>query len=175
MSLRALSTRASWRDQRAAPAAALEQPEPAGGGPPAAAGAELEKSQGALTDAIPTEVLGPYTAIVAIIVANASTTNKYEALRWWTYVISLVFIIVYQLAAYLRKPKATRPRKWPFVETLGALIAFAAWGLAMPGSPLTLRVTGSNFAIASAIIAIGGAAVLGLLSLPLNSKSSKAT
>jgi hypothetical protein len=177
MSLRALSTRATWRDTQAAPESAIE----AASAPPVVvdddespggSGAELQKAQGALTESIPTEVLGPYTALVAIIVANATSADTYAELRWWTFAVSLVFIVIYVMASYFRIPN--RKRKLPFAELLAALLAFAAWGLAMPGSPLTLSIHGSQFAIASAMIAIGGAALLGLLSLPLNSKAKKA-
>ena len=170
MSLRALSTRAVWRDS-AVPADETSG-EPIGGGEPEAGAAELQKAKGALTDAIPTEVLGPYTAIVAIIVANTSAVDTRAALRWWTYGVSLAFILVYVIASFLGDP--TKKRRLPWAEMFAALFAFAAWGLAMPGSPLTISVHTSDFAIASAMIAVGGAVVLGLFSVPMNAKSSKA-
>jgi hypothetical protein len=164
MSLRTLSTRATWRDTQAAPPGDITAA--------AAPGAQaLQTAQGALTDSIPTEVLGPYTAIVAIIVANATDKDTYSSLRWWIYSVSLAFIVAYVLISYLHTPAADRKRKLPFAELVAGLLAFAAWGLAMPGSPLTLTIHGAQFAIASAIIAIGGAAMLGLLTLPLNSKA----
>ena len=55
MSLRALSERAAWRDSDS-PGVATRAVE---GGLPATGAAELTKAEGALTAAIPTEVLGP--------------------------------------------------------------------------------------------------------------------
>jgi len=132
MSLRALSERATWRNTAApppAPAAAVApgEGEPEGGEVSAGSEAELQKAQGALTDSIPTEVLGPYTAIVAIVVANTTAKDSLAAVRWWTYVVSFVFIVAYIVAAYFRN--SNRPRKLPWVELLGALLAFAAWGV----------------------------------------------
>lgn len=172
-----LSARASWRDQIVVAHVQdtfTDFVYEVGVLPPTKPADELQKAQGALVDSIPTEVIAPYTAIVAIIAANASKSDTFAALRWWTFAISFAFIIAYITASYVRTPSANRSRKLPFVEILGALIAFAAWGLAMPESPLSLSVTGAKFAVTSALISIGGAAVLGLLSLPLNSKSNKA-
>ncbi len=171
MSLRALSARAEWRDKKAP--AVTARVEIVGSGRPPGDAAELTKAEGALTDAIPTEVLGPYTAIVAIIVANTSNLDPRTALRWWTYGVALVFIVVYIVTSYRRSP--SKRRQLPWVELMGALTAFAAWGLAMPGSPLTITVHASNFAIASATIAVGGATLLGVFSGPMNTKSSRAT
>jgi hypothetical protein len=170
VSLRALSARAEWRDTQVAVAAPLVEPE--GGELPAGPGGQLQKAEGALTDSIPVEVVGPYTAIVAIIVANTSTTDTLTALRWWTYGVAFAFIVAYIVVAYFRN--ADKKRVLPWIELIGALIAFGARGLARPGSPLTLNVHGRQFAIASALIAIGGAALLGLFSLPMNAKTKKA-
>lgn len=179
MSLQALSQRAVWRDTAPPlPPLGTTAGEPVGGGEPveatgpAVAAAQLQKATNALTTAIPTEVLGPYTAIVAIIVANSSRFDSLAALRWWTYGVSMAFIVVYEFVTYRRS--STTKRRLPWVELSGALIAFAAWALAMPGSPLTISVHAADFAIASAMIAIGGAALLGLISFPLNAKSTKA-
>jgi fucose 4-O-acetylase-like acetyltransferase len=135
-------------------------------GAPGTATTQLQKSEATLITAIPTEVLAPYTAIVAVIIGNATTSDRLTALRWTIYGVALAFIVVYEAATYLRSQKRTR--RLPWLETLVAAVAFAAWGLAMPGSPLTISMKASDFAIAAAIIAIGAAALLTLLSPPLN-------
>ena len=171
MSLRSLSARAVWRDTVAAPVPAAGEV-PLGGSRPAVPTTEQTKAVGALIDAIPTEVLAPYTAILAIIIANTSSPETRAALRWWTYAASLGFIIVFVVVSYLRS--SAKKRKLPWAELAAALVAFGAWGLAMPGSPLTISLHASDFAIASAMISIGGAALLGLLAVPINAKSTKA-
>jgi hypothetical protein len=46
-------------------------------------------------------------------------------------------------------------------------VAFAAWGLVMPQSPLAAELSGDNRVIWTAIITVVGVAVLGLLSRSL--------
>jgi hypothetical protein len=169
MSLRALSVRAAWRD--APQVAATTRVEPAVGGLPAGAG-EVQKMDGALTDAVPTEVLGPYTAAVAIIVANASAHDPLSALRWGTYAGALVLTLLYVIVAFRRDPK--RKRKLPWVEMTSAVFAAAAWGLAMPESPLSVSVHGSDLAVASGLIALGGGVLVGLFTGTMRTKSTKA-
>lgn len=169
MSLRALSERAAWRDSDS-PGVATRAVE---GGLPATGAAELTKAEGALTAAIPTEVLGPYTALVAIIVANSSSLDPRTALRWWTYGAALMLIVVYISVSF--RGNRTKKRQLPWLELMAALTAFAAWGLAMPGSPLSITVHASDFAIASAMIAVGGATLLGVFSAPMNAKTKPTT
>jgi hypothetical protein len=49
------------------------------------------------------------------------------------------------------------------VETISAALAFAAWGLVMPGSPLSIDTHGDDLTIATALISAAG--VLGLAAL----------
>lgn len=198
MSLRALSARAVERD---APAVA-PQPEGAAPGilfpeapivthatatltttPKGVSGARatvqtgtsgLSAAVGVLTDAIPTEILAPYTVLVAILTANTTASDPYAALRWWTYGVAVALVSVYLVATFTVSTKRAVGRKLPFAEMLAGSAALAAWGLAMPGSPLEISLTGKSFTIASAMVAVGGAFAISLLSPVLAKRSSKA-
>jgi hypothetical protein len=56
-----------------------------------------------------------------------------------------------------------------------ALIAASAWGLAMPGSALNTELSGNVAKITAASIAIGGSALLALVSMGLTKPSSTTT
>ncbi|MGH9091196.1 MAG: hypothetical protein ACRDZR_07460 [Acidimicrobiales bacterium] len=134
----------------------------------------ISAAVGVLTDAIPTEVLAPYTVLVAIFTANASTTDTYTALRWWTFGVAVALVSVYLVVTFAFTTGRGNGRAIPFAEMLAGTAALAAWGLAMPGSPLKISLTGKEFTIATAMVAVGGAFVITLLSPVLSKKSSKA-
>jgi hypothetical protein len=174
LSIRSLSYLAVQRDK-----AQPNQVAAGGGGAAAApdAGAAQIPQQFAdvLTSAIPTEPLTAYTAILGLIVGviDATKPHQYLPLRWWLYAGFLVLIVVAVGVTYAHKangpdgPRApAKTRVFPWVEGLAALIAGAAWGLAMPGSALNGQLTGNLRAITSAVIAIGGAAVLAVVFVP---------
>jgi hypothetical protein len=125
-----------------------------------------------LIHAIPGEVLAPYTALVAIIVSN-SANNTRESLRWALFAVSLA-LVGGTLALNFYRGRPAHGRRFPVIEVAAACVAFAAWGLAMPQSPLSMRVTGQDLTIAVAVISIGGAFLLGLLSPALAKPSAKA-
>jgi hypothetical protein len=115
-----------------------------------------------LIAAIPTEVLALYTGIVAVILTNSSE-DKHMMLRWILYAAGFLAISFWLVSDYLRKRATSRKkRKLPWVETFAALVAFGAWGLVMPGSPLGEELSQSNrniwYAIitAVALLALGG-------------------
>jgi hypothetical protein len=115
-----------------------------------------------LISSIPTEVLGPYTAIVGVIVStiDAGESNR-EFLRWVLYGVGLVAIIFWLGSVYLRG--ADKKRRFPVAETLAALFAFAGWGLVMPGSPLSLSLSGDDLTIWTAIITAAAVFLVGVL------------
>jgi hypothetical protein len=176
MSLRALSARAVQRDT---PAVVPPPPPPPpgaelqGGGAPGGAGVDLSSATGVLVDAIPGEVLAPYTALIGIIV-SASASKTHEPLRWWIFFVTLALIPTFLILNYYRGRPADRNRVLPFAETLAAMLAFAAWALVMPGSPLSLDISGDDLTIVTAILAIGGAFIVTLLVLSLSKKSKAA-
>jgi hypothetical protein len=164
MSVRALSSIAVQRDSAKA-----------GDGASATGGRDqsgLSSAGDALIHAIPSEVLAPYTALVGIIVSQVTPTDDRQGLRWWLFGVTLALVVLTLTVGFYRG-RQDGGRVFPLLEVTTASIAFAAWGLAMPGSPLSLRVTGDDLTIATAIIAIGGAFVIGLLSPTLAKPSRK--
>jgi len=123
-----------------------------------------EKGQ-TILDVIPTEVLGGYTAILAVIVA--SDAGAWKAGRWIMYgiaaaLVPLAILVISQRAARARGKKPVLP----IYEMIGATTAFGAWGLIMPGAPLTYTLSGSDLTIWTVILTIVAAFVL--FALPLN-------
>ena len=126
-----------------------------------------------LIDAIPGEVLAPYTAILAVIVANAKA-SEWEVGRWIMYGIGLMVV---PLAVYMvwRREKDTKAtRRAPIAGMVGSTIAFGAWGLVMPGAPLGYTVTSqSSLTIWTFIIVtVAGGAIAWL---PLTRQVAKST
>lgn len=160
MSLRTLSGIASLRDaggpRKADPAPKSEQE------------AERTVASGyadVLVSAIPTEVLGLYTFLVGVI-AGTITQGEDEKLllRWIVYAGAIAFIVAFLYTSYRRRP---RRRRFPVAETVTAVVAFAAWGLAMPESPLAAELSGDDRAIWTALVTVIGVACLLLLGVKL--------
>jgi hypothetical protein len=134
----------------------------------------LASATAMLVHTVPTEVLAPYTALIAVIIATIGTSqDHYESLRWWLYGVTTGLVIITLLVAFLRASPGGG-RRFPLTEITTATIAFAAWGLVMPGSPLSLDVSGSALTISTATIAIAGAFLITLISPTLAKPSSKA-
>jgi hypothetical protein len=126
-----------------------------------------------LVSAIPTEPLGLYTFLVGVVVGTISTgESKLLGMRWAIYGATIAFIIAWLAVGYTRKSKV-KSRKFPWVETATAAVAFAAWGLAMPESPLSASIHGDQRAIWTAIITVAGVAIIGLLGVPLQKPVKK--
>jgi hypothetical protein len=179
MSIRALTDMALERDAgvpaqpRARARAARAQGAGAPGGAAAAPAAGDQSRTDVLVSAIPTEVLGPYTALVGLIVSTIDEPQEDEraTLRWVLYGAGLVAIAVWLGGSYVRERTPTRKRRFPVAETIAALIAFAAWGLVMPGTPLALSVTGDDLTIATGLITAGGVLLVSLMAAPLRKPS----
>jgi len=126
-----------------------------------------------LVAAIPTEPLALYTFVVGGIVATIdSGEGKRLALRWAIYGVTIVFIALWLALAYRRRTDAGRKRTFPFVEIVAAIVAFAAWGLVMPESPLNAELSGDDRVVATVLITGAGAAVLSLITGKLNKPAS---
>lgn len=131
---------------------------------------EPKKTGDILINAVPTEVLAPYTAIVAGIVATIDAGESSRiGLRWALYGAGFLAILLYLGAAYRRrrKPRSRESRKFPVAGALTSLLAFGAWGLVMPGSPLSISLTGDTLTIWTVIISVGGTFLVGLATQPL--------
>lgn len=126
-----------------------------------------------LVDSIPTEILAPYTAILALVVANAES-GEWETERWWIYGVSLALVPVLVFVLWTREKSASAERRLPVAGMFGAAVAFAAWGLIMPGAPLTYAVTdGGDLSIWTGIITAAATGVLTML--PLNRQTKKSS
>jgi uncharacterized membrane-anchored protein len=121
-----------------------------------------------LIHAIPTEVLAPYTALVGGIVATIDAEESDQAfLRWAIYTVGLAAIILYFGVSYSRQKAKDSKRRFPWAGTLAALMAFAVWGLVMPGSPLSLELSGDTLTRWTLILTVGGAFLVGLMTQSL--------
>jgi hypothetical protein len=139
------------------------QPEP---GANAAAG-PLPDQQAAFGDAlvaaIPTEALAVYTGMLAAIVGNADGGES-DGLRWGAYAFGFVAILAYLLQAYRTKiPPPHRKRKFPGSELLAAWLAFATWGLVVPGSGLMDSLSKGDQTMWAALITFIGGVLLVLV------------
>lgn len=170
MSLNALTNLAVERDagepkKRPSPKSRAETP------------AEDEKHSyaDALVSAIPTEVLALYTFVVTEVVGTITAgDDKRLDMRWILYSAGIAAIVVYLLVGYLRRRHQAKKRRFPGTEIFAATVAFAAWGLVMPGSPLVSELSSDNARIWTALITAAGVFVLGLTSGSLTSEAKRA-
>ena len=117
-----------------------------------------------LIHAIPTEVLALYTFVVTEIVGTISAGDDERlSLRWIVFAAGVAGTVAYLLISYVRARHTTRSRPFPGQELIAATVAFAAWGLVMPGSPLMSALSDDDSRIWSAIITAAAVALLGLL------------
>lgn len=128
----------------------------------------VESAAQVLVAAIPTEALAAYTAIAGIVLA-ANIGDGYGVFRWTAYGVFIGLAMLAPLAIYRRRVVKIRKesrRTVPIPECLVAGFAAAAWGLAMPGSPLSIVLHGNALVFATAAIALGAATLIGF-STPL--------
>jgi hypothetical protein len=142
---------------------------------PAQAGDQPDQLQGTrdvLISAIPTEVLAPYTGLIAIIVSTIEGgDDKMLVLRWAIYAVGIVAIAAWIGSGYLHQSAAQKRRRFPVLETITAAVAFAAWGLVMPGSPLSADLSGSALTVWTAVITAGGGLLVTILAGPLTKQA----
>lgn len=160
MSVRGLIDVSAQRDQAGGPLRAARAPK-------TAIEAEKTESQGyldLLITAIPTEPLALYTFVLAGIVSTIDGDDDQRlTMRWIIFGAAVAFIVLWMAAAYVRRPKADKERKLPWAEVSAAVVAFAAWGLAMPESPLGAELSGDDKTVWVVIVTAAGVALLGLL------------
>jgi hypothetical protein len=162
MSIRSLTSIAVQRDQ-----SRPHKAEADGAGAQAAPKSVPQGYADVLVGAIPTEVLAVYTTVVGVIVGTIhGKDNERLTLRWILYGATAAIVVAWLTANYRRQRTGTK-RRFPVAETLAAVTAFGAWGLVMPGSPLSASLDSDATAIWSAIIAGAGVLFLGMLGAPL--------
>jgi hypothetical protein len=128
-----------------------------------------------LTAAVPTEALAAYTAVVGVVLA-ANIGSAYGPFRWSAYGAFIALaVLAPPLALSKHRSAATGQdyRKLPVLECLTAGVAAAAWGLIMPGSPLTLVYKGNALVFATTAILVGAAALLGLAGQRLGTANNR--
>ena len=156
MSVRSLATLAVERDQKSAASKTYTE---------------------TLVHAIPSEVLALYTFVVTAVTGTITTADddKLLSLRWVVFGAVAAATIVYLVASYRdTRARAARKRHFPGEEITAAVVAFGAWGLVMPGSPLMAMLSSDNARIWSAIITASGVFILGLLSGSLKKPAKRA-
>ncbi len=117
-----------------------------------------------LVAAIPTEPLALYTFLVATIVATIEPGgDEHLFLRWVIYLAMIGVIVLWLWSSYRRNRDSQESRSFPVLETMSAVVAFAAWGLAMPESPLNAALSSDNRTIWTAIVTVVGVLILGML------------
>jgi hypothetical protein len=128
-----------------------------------------------LVSAIPTEPLALYTFLTAGIVATIDAGESERlGLRWGIYAAMVVFIIAWLWSAYARSATgAAKKRRFPVAETATAVVAFAAWGLVMPESPLNAELAGDDRVVWTLVITVAGAGLVGLLGVHLKDPVKK--
>jgi hypothetical protein len=160
MSMRSLTTIAAQRNHGPPQKA---EPEPTGD-------ADARKTvQGQFLDvlvaAIPTEPLALYTFLIGVVVGTIDLGESQRlGLRWAIYVGGLAFVAAWLLSGWLGQKRESPRAGFPAAELATASVAFAAWGLVMPQSPLSSELSGDNRVIWTAIITVVGVALLGLMS-----------
>lgn len=130
-----------------------------------------------LIAAIPTEVLALYTGLVTAITVNISSdagADRHLFMRWILYAVGFCGIVAWLGVNYVRG-QHPKTRRFPFAETAAAVVAFAAWGLVMPGSPLAEALSKDNRNIWYPIIVTAALLVMGLIGVPLRQKTKKAS
>jgi uncharacterized membrane protein len=114
-----------------------------------------------LASIIPTDVLAFYTGALALLIGTLgeNPASDYLPLRWWLYGGGIAATLIAILIAYKTGDPnrvANDKRKWPLLEMIFAAIAFAFWGLVIPGSPLYVLQDTPTLAITTGILAAVG-------------------
>ena len=134
----------------------------------------VEDSSDVLVAAVPSEALAAYTALIGIVLA-ANIGTAYGPFRWSAYGAFVALAVLAPIVLFKHRTAGSdkESRTLPILECLTAAVAAAAWGLVMPGSPLTMILKGNASVFATTAILVGAAAVIGLASQRLGTANSK--
>jgi hypothetical protein len=139
-------------------------------------GTDLTPFYKPLVASIPSESLAGYTALISIIL-SADVGNGYGPFRWAAFGAFVLVAFLAPFGAFRQQVRTSTPRlshrRFPLRECSVAALAAAAWGLAMPGTPLSITVKGTAYLFATTAIVIGGAAVLLLATQVLGTANTK--
>lgn len=88
---------------------------------------------------IPTEAITLYVAALAAVPVLRPAVAAYDPAYIYTAFLILTPLLVFVVYASKRATEGMRPlpsiKHWPWWEMFAAVVAFAAWGLAVPGNP----------------------------------------
>jgi len=148
-------------------------------------GQSVNGSTGVLVATVPTEALTAYTAVIGVVLA-ANIGASYGPFRWSAYGVFIVLAVLAPLVLVKRRAAATTGkdmraaattgkdmRKVPVPECLAAGVAAAAWGLVMPGNPLSMIIKGNALVFATTAILVGSAAMISLAAQQLGTANSR--
>jgi hypothetical protein len=134
----------------------------------------VKDSTDVLVAAVPSEALAAYTAVIGVVLA-ANIGLAYRPFRWAAYGAFVALAVLTPIVLFKHRTVASGKdcRKLPMPECLTAGVAAAAWGLVMPGSPLTMIFKGNALVLATTAIVVGAAAVIGLATQGLGTANGK--
>lgn len=135
----------------------------------------VKDSTDVLVATVPTEALTAYTAVIGVVLA-ANIGASYGPFRWSAYGVFIALAVLAPLLLVKRRAAATTDkdmRKLPVPECLTAGVAAAAWGLVMPGNPLTMIIKGNALVFATTAILVGTAAIISLAAQQLGTANSR--
>ncbi|MFC5138195.1 hypothetical protein ACFPK1_08125 [Actinomycetospora rhizophila] len=127
--------------------------------------------------------MAAYTAYIAVVETVTSEQARFLSTRWWAFGGFMALTLLAVLVAYYRKLKQARgPRqtehpigRWvPITELAPAILAAGAWGLALPGGPLSASLTGDQSTLTVSAIIIGGGALVALTAAPARQATNEA-
>lgn len=102
---------------------------------------EISNTLDMLIRYIPTEAITLYVAALATVPMVQPSVPAYEPAYIYLGFLILTPLLVLVVYASKRATEGMRPlpklKFWPWWEMVAALIAFSAWGLAVPGNPYT--------------------------------------
>lgn len=144
-------------------------------------GKTIKSANEVLVAAVPSEALAAYTALMGIVLAT-NIGSRYGAFRWSAYGVFIALAMLATLVVYRRRvgalsqdedkeDKNTRPV--PVWECLVAGLAAAAWGLVMPGNPLSTVLQGDVLVFTTSGIVLGAAAIVGFAAEVLGTANSR--
>ena len=96
---------------------------------------------------IPTEAITLYVAALAAVPVIRPAVAAYHPLNIYNSFLILTPLLVLVVYASKRATEGMRPlpglKQWPWWEMVASFIAFAAWGLAVPGNPYANSAPGA--------------------------------
>jgi hypothetical protein len=167
MSIRTLTTYATMRNVGSPTAA------DSGEAAPGQRRADEEpKISALLAKMVPTEVLGPYIALIGVVSPHITPERSFIMLRWLAVIALAVWAGAWTWLGYERKA-GTGVRK-PLLETSGVVVAALGLALSMPASPLYHGRDPVEAMVYGSFMAAGALAINSLIAQLLKKPAPKA-